>query len=790
MKQVESLSGSKSQLGKLLASENIRIEHRQVRGPYFDVQTRTLVLPIWKDVDSDLYDLMIGHEVGHALFTPSEGWIEKVKALGQGYKAYLNLLEDVRIEKKMKRKYPGLRKPMYNGYTTLLERDFFGVPLDEMKYLPFADRLNVYCKLGPRANVCFSADEQAFLDRVESAETFPEIVILADELHGLAKEEKHLFEDIFLGFENEDGTGADADEAMTPSKGMSDFLKDMVADRGGSKQDSGDDESLPGEEDDAGTPSSQGKESGSPSTNKQPKSAGSSTPTPKDRGAETPKVSEKLIKKLREWSEQDEEEQSSITGEAMKEQEQTLIDPRGLDSIYVKMPKLRIKDWVIPAKVVHEVMGFGVSTSREKLFADFMSSNRNYIAYLVKEFELRRNAKQFAKAKVSKTGKLDMSKIYKYRLSDDLFLQSTIVPNGKNHGMMMMVDLSGSMGNNIAGTLEQIISLSMFCRKVNIPFDVYGFNDNSWCSEEFEKAGIDCTETMSTYYGNVRQANRATRNDYRASALTINSGTFRLQQLLHYKMSLTEYNTSVKNLLQVADSYNARRSYYNNCSVAVPNNMMLGGTPLDEAILVLTAVAQKFREDTKVEILNTIILTDGDATGHLGLNDKDGSQTYISGPGQLVITDEATRTQVTAPSSFGTFFTNALLEMYREVTKSRLVGYYLMSGHQTSHKSAVYSRYRQYTEQQENYEVFEKQYANEYLKYKFFGIVDSKAYDVYYMLPGSNLEIEDVTMDDVLAKKKQLGSSDKRTLLSAFKKMRNTKTVSRVFLNQFIRYVS
>jgi len=155
-----SLDTTKSALGRLLASENIRVEHKQVNGPSFDVKARVLTLPIWKNVDSDLYDLMIGHEVGHALYTPADGWIDEVKALGKSFKSMLNLVEDARIERKMKRKYPGLTRPMYNGYTTLVDRGFFGVTIDEMASLPFADRLNVYFKLGVRSGVQFNEKEQ------------------------------------------------------------------------------------------------------------------------------------------------------------------------------------------------------------------------------------------------------------------------------------------------------------------------------------------------------------------------------------------------------------------------------------------------------------------------------------------------------------------------------------------------------------------------------------------------------------------------------------------------------
>ncbi len=74
----------------------------------------------------------------------------------------------------------------------------------------------------------------------------------------------------------------------------------------------------------------------------------------------------------------------------------------------------------------------------------------------------------------------------------------------------------------------------------------------------------------------------------------------------------------------------------------------------------------------------------------------------------------------------------------------------------------------------------------EFHKHKFFGL-KTPGYDVYYMVPGKELVIKDVTMNDVVKKKDNV---TKTNLYNAFKKMQNTKMISRVFLNQFIQHVS
>ena len=117
---------SKSILAKLLASENLTVEHGKFNTASFDVKNRVLRLPIWKEMSGSLYDLLVLHEVGHALFTPAEGFHD-AKGHGRGFKSFLNVVEDARIERKIKIKFPGGRRSFVEGYKNLMERDFFGV---------------------------------------------------------------------------------------------------------------------------------------------------------------------------------------------------------------------------------------------------------------------------------------------------------------------------------------------------------------------------------------------------------------------------------------------------------------------------------------------------------------------------------------------------------------------------------------------------------------------------------------------------------------------------------------
>ena len=98
----------KSQLAKLLATEDLVVEHKNVETAQFNVHTRVLQLPLWEKASNNVYDMLVGHEVGHALYTPDEwDWMDRVS------QTFVNVVEDARIEKLMKRRYPGLAKTFY-----------------------------------------------------------------------------------------------------------------------------------------------------------------------------------------------------------------------------------------------------------------------------------------------------------------------------------------------------------------------------------------------------------------------------------------------------------------------------------------------------------------------------------------------------------------------------------------------------------------------------------------------------------------------------------------------------
>jgi len=179
------MSESKSLLARLLAKENISVQHGNYTTAYFDVKNRILGLPLWKDDNKDMYDMLVGHEVGHALYTPAEGWIDMQTAAKDDRVPgdYLNVVEDIRIERKIQQMYPGIVRSFKKGYAYLNESDFFGLKGRDHNRMGLMDRINLKAKLRDLIDVEFSDVEQPLVNRAFAADTWDEVVESARELY-------------------------------------------------------------------------------------------------------------------------------------------------------------------------------------------------------------------------------------------------------------------------------------------------------------------------------------------------------------------------------------------------------------------------------------------------------------------------------------------------------------------------------------------------------------------------------------------------------------------------------
>jgi len=769
----------KSNLAKLLATENVNVQYRKAKTASFNPTTRTLIIPIMKEMSNDLHDLLVGHEVGHAHDTPKDGWHDAVHANGNNYKGFLNVVEDARIEKRMKRRYPGLRKSFRNGFDDLMQRDFFGVALRNLNTLPFIDRVNLITKSDYTLDIIFNSEETALLDKVKAIETWDDAVRVTNELWAFSKEEMSKLSD-HGGHEGFDDSDSDYDDS--DSYGEDD----------------------PSEDDQDGeSGSGEGKSSGE-KNDKSDESAADQKSTESDDGDDGEDDGYRNILNRNKQSaasdfDQYSDEPVCETDNNFRKNEITLIDEKSLDYVYAKLPTPILSKIITPAKRVQELLTQefskqnaeyeSVSTS---LYNDFKRKNERYISLLAKEFEMRKAATKYAKSRLSNTGDVDISKIYKYQIDDNIFRKMMKVPKGKSHGLVLLLDKSGSMSQNMASSIEQILILALFCRKVNIPFKVYGVGN------AISVRQIDYPKEMKAWEKELENNELSSWNDmygtFSKNDGELETNVVYLREVINSQMGNASFQKAVKNLCCLMNSYGYGTSFYHQRSFHRPPSESLSNTPLIEALIALKPILEEFRQTNHLDIVNTVIVHDGDADDIQAVyakGERHNRKWFNPRSENVFVTDGKNQLKVAFnPKTHSNTLQSVISNWLTLTTGSKLFGFFIVP---TSGKVAKIVGNRLVNDElteirkipgayfQENEAI--KKYVRQMRKEKFL-VSQLDGYESFFLIPdGSNLEIND---DEIVV----TGKVNSTNLAKAFMKFNKTRQVNRVLITKFIQGIA
>jgi hypothetical protein len=691
---------SKSLLAKLMATENLVVEQRPVPTASFDVKNRILTLPVLdKNISSALYDLFTGHEVGHALYTPMDGMLkardEKV------IRDVSNVVEDSRIERKIKYKYPGLKNSFVKAYGELMDRDFFGIKGTDINKMNFLDRINLHCKGGAALRIQFNDEERGLLNEVETTETYDDVIDVSKKIIKYMKrklEEEEQKRAKAKAENNDDGEDEDESE----------YEEVDFDDQGNSKEQTFEDGEDVGEQE--------------VESNKQ------SDSDEFDSVEEDKKVS--LEDQIR-----------SFTDAAYKENEKQLFDNRLSNIIYANVPHFNPKD-VVDHKYIWTRYKEENYISSTETFLRIRNESNRVVSYLVKEFEMRKNADQLKRTTTAKTGELNMNKIYSYGFSEDIFKKISVVPGGKSHGLVMFLDWSGSMIDHIGNTMKQLINLVLFCKKMNIPYEVFAFVEDTETEKQTQQ---------------IRKENDIFFKPYG------------LMNLLSSRMSSSEFTYACSSLVCMA-GLSGTRGYF-------PYWLSMQGTPLNQAIVHAMTIVPEFQKKNKLQIVNTIFLTDGESNNANRYLQKDPYYGLTDVPmkyERLVIRDPVTKHEEKIDGKNGyEAQTRAFIRLLKARTGSNVIGFYVISGRDFNRKV---------------HEWFPKQMNHEEMKDNFrkskFAILENTGYDEYYILRSNGLDTDEDSTFEVKE------NSTFRGIASAFTKYNNGKHNSRVVLNRFIGLIA
>ena len=534
----------KGQLAKLLATEDLLIENKNVETAMFNVETRVLTLPMWEKATNSVYDMLVGHEVGHALYTPNDWSFE-----GKIPRQFVNVVEDARIEKLMKRKYAGLSKTFYNGYKELADQDFFQLEGEDISKMNLADRANLWFKIGNYVDIPIQrGEEMEIINMIADAETFADVILASEMLYKYCKEKKQ-------------------EETKT------DNHPEQPQGQGPSSQDGGETEM-----------NQTNKEHGEDSE----QTTGSEEEFEDDSNNDI------------EGSSQDDDDIKVETDNCLSSNLKNLIDSDKLGNEYIEKPDLNPDTVINTNEQVHKVIteffnnyrGYeDVFNIADTYFTKYKRESQKEVNYLVKEFECKKSAASYSRSSVSRTGVLDCSKLHTYKFNEDLFKKVNVIPDGKNHGLIFVLDWSGSMCNTLLDTVKQLYNLIWFCKKVSIPFTVYAFTKEFNCITRDEN---NFTVHPEEHYE-------------RKEGLFAVDKNFSMMNLLTSDVSNRELNNQMKNIWRCV--YSLR--YY--AEYDVPHQLALSGTPLNEAFLTLHNIIPQFKSQHNLEKVNCIVLTDGEA---------------------------------------------------------------------------------------------------------------------------------------------------------------------------------
>ena len=704
----------KGNLARLLATENLIVEHRRVSTASFDVDRRVLTLPNWDRASGVVYDMLVGHEVGHALFTPNEDW----RGMFDCPKDFVNVIEDARIEKLMKRKYPGLRKSFSCGYSELNSQDFFGIEGADFDTFSLIDRINLHFKIGAAAMIPFSIEEKVFVARTDVAETFDEVCQIAVDVYNFSKNEK----------------------VQEPEK------EDLPAPQ--QEQGEGENESIDAEQ--------------------------------------SEQQSEEMTQEEAELREYDDEldddeitpdEDVSETQRSFNDAAEELTDRYSGDPVYVEIPDsvdlptyiadwTEVHDWIDENRNNFLNNDDGIDRSDrydfvDKSYKEFRKQSQKEVNYLVKEFECRKSADAYARSGQSKTGVLDTSKLHTYRYNEDLFKKVTVLPDGKNHGLLFLLDWSGSMSREIFATVKQLLNLTSFCKKVQIPFEVYAFT-NEWYAVRRAKEGKDNYLSDQEYYSS---------KECEQGKVFLHKDMFHLMNFVSSRSNSKDYERQCLNLYREAFAYSYHIGYHTTPGVG------LSGTPLNEAVVMMNYIIPEFKKQNDLQKVNLCILSDGEscqASYGRKYYDEYKDVTYVR-PRRfdynVVLRDRQTG-RIYAPASGWGQTTNMFIKQLRDRNSGvNVLGFRIMGG---SGLSGFVSSYADIA----HYDKVQKQWKKE----KSAIIPFPKSYTALYVINNNSIE-SDVEFDVESGAKK--GEISK-----AFKKMLKSKSTNKKLLNSFIEYVA
>jgi ACT domain-containing protein len=459
------------------------------------------------------------------------------------------------------------------------------------------------------------------------------------------------------------------------------------------------------------------------------------------------------------------DETKSVTDEALSQALETLVDDDAKEWVYLSIPDPKVEDYIVPFQKTQEnLYNHFYNEDRTSDWAEhvyyavahyntFKKDTQKTVNYLCKQFEMKKSADEYRRAATSKTGVIDTNKLHTYKYNDDIFKKVTVIPEGKNHGLVMYLDWSGSMQSQLLDTLKQTYNLIWFCKKSGIPFRVYAFQSG---------------------YGYSDMDNSVT--DQNVGELAIASD-FRLFEFFSSRQNAKSLEKSMQLVYtQVFAMGGWRLSHY--------SPYTLGGTPLAEAVYCTRKIVNSIKRVERVSKVNVICLTDGEANPMSYVHQFPDDHYYRAGEyryqylchtrGKVFFLRDPKTGYTRRISNQPYVTTKEIVSFYREITDYNWVGIRLCA------KGDLTKLVREFAH--DEIDAIDKQWKKE----RFASIKDRAGFTESFYMPDKNIGMG--SQDLEVKQKKEVAT--KAELTRAFKKHMGSKMTNKTILNAFIEQIA
>ncbi len=616
---------------------------------------------------------------------------------------------------------------MSRGYKTLVADKFFGnvddINWDQVKLI---DKINLEAKIGNLVDVPFNDEEKALFLKTMHTEEFSEVLDVVREILAYSKDKQEDLMNPPKMPDFDDTDNDDDNEDPTSNMGHDDMESNYEEDK-------------------------QGHNSGNQSN---------------DNNEAEEDEEEKTISTNPEHSDED----FSVTDRIFRNMEKTLI-PESSEFHYgndVKNWKKHVvdHDTLMKKREIHFNKQFNMYSpdshwveenyvnqmplkhNQEVEFIDYIKRAKKAIQPAVKEFEQKKAAHRWMHASTAKTGRLDVNKLHNYKLTEDIFLKTTRLADDKNHGMFMLIDYSGSMSYQLSPVLEQVIHSILFCKAVNIPFDVYSFSTNNWeAQREFSDGDIQMDDLS-------------------------------MCQLIHSGLKKKELENALKWLYARTDHARGCTCDWIKCK-----EEDWGSTPLNQALIVSHKLIKQFRNKHNIEKVTLLSITDGDTNRLRVVDDRKIEKIDTAHwDSQIKINLDGQNLAIWG----GRKGTKTLYENLRNRYDVNVMGFFVADCN-SQFRRKIHDAYcdqvgREVFECDYDYEEFRKAKVKENTKNRCIEFKDTLGYNNFFLVKGNSFNIDDEDLDNFIDTDEEVTDSK---IKSAFRKMAKNKKTNKNLMTKF-----